>query len=433
MLKKTNVRGAHCDCLEGAILGIASRVPNLAVFDLAPSAANGRTVLTWSDRPPIEDLNFLPAAREAIRGLPSGGLLAGYLGYEAGRSCERMPPPAGPSHLPPVHLRPTDGHLEHDARTGRWTAFGTSRFQREAHLLLSDAKAWAPPAPLPSPSPLTGPADRYVRAVQRVLEHVHDGEVYQVSLAWEAAAPSLPHPLEAWLQLRHDNPAQRGAFLSITPEHSVLSNSPETYLDVVRRGDRLVAESIPIKGTAALAEGPSGRAHLESSEKERAELTMIVDLVRNDLGRVAVVGTVEADARVLRVCGDLLHAEQRVRAQLKSGLDALAAVEASFPPGSVTGAPKVRAMEVIREQEVGPRGVYTGAIGFFDDQGGARLNVAIRTITNTPRGAFFHVGAGIVADSEPSAEWHETLAKGRRIHAMLTAMNTAHTSPGSEP
>ena len=157
------------------------------------------------------------------------------------------------------------------------------------------------------------------------------------------------------------------------------------------------------------------------SEKERAELTMIVDLVRNDLGRIAKTGTVRAQPRQLRSCGDLLHAEQIVSAELKPELDALDVVAATFPPGSVTGAPKVAAMEIIHRLESAPRGVYTGAIGLFEDDGSAHLNVAIRTATIQNQRARFHIGAGIVADSEPDREWEETLSKGRALGMWLTA------------
>jgi len=171
---------------------------------------------------------------------------------------------------------------------------------------------------------------------------------------------------------------------------------------------------MPIKGTTT--RGITGaRELLENSEKERAELTMITDLVRNDLGRVARPGSVHTSARRIRTCGDLLHAEQEISARLSPGKDALDLLEASFPPGSVTGAPKVRAMEIIHELEDGPRGAYTGSIGSFFDDGSAHLNVAIRTATVCGGVGRFHVGAGIVADSDPDREWEETLSKGRAL------------------
>ena len=148
---------------------------------------------------------------------------------------------------------------------------------------------------------------------------------------------------------------------------------------------------------------------------------MIVDLVRNDLHRVAARAGVRAGPRMIVRAGDLWHAEQRVRAVLQRSKDAIDAVVACFPPGSVTGAPKVEAMRVIHALEPEPRGVYTGAIGFLADGGEAHLNVAIRTATVQGGLARFHVGAGLVADSKPELEWAETLAKGRALMSWLTA------------
>jgi para-aminobenzoate synthetase component 1 len=412
-----------------AILSLGRTVPNLAVFDLDPASRQGRTVVTWGDYPPIQDSSFTRPAREAIQDLPKGGLLAGYLGYEAGASCERMPLPVHAPRLPLVHLRPTDGHLVHHASTGQWTVHGTAQFQRDARSILRDVQSAPTVAKLPAPLPLEGPRDGFLRGVRAALHHIRDGEIYQVNLSWEATSPPLKAPLQTWLQLRHHNPARRGAFLQLTRETAILSNSPETYLDVFWREGERMARSVPIKGTVRAAEGAAGRRHLERSPKERAELTMIVDLVRNDLGRVAGWGDVTTHPRTLTVCGDLIHAEQVVEARLRAGADALDAVDASFPPGSVTGAPKVRAMELIRALEPVPRGIYTGAIGFFAASGEARFNVAIRTVTCTRSASTFHLGAGIVADSIPDAEWEETRAKGDRIHAVLSAA----AAPGGAP
>ena len=162
---------------------------------------------------------------------------------------------------------------------------------------------------------------------------------------------------------------------------------------------------------------------LSESPKEQAELTMITDLVRNDLGRVSRPGTVRASPRRIRVCGDLFHAEQSVESMVSPGLDSLDVLSACFPPGSVTGAPKVRAMELIHEIEGRARGVYTGAIGFFMDNGNAHWNVAIRTASIHNGIGRFHIGAGIVADSDPEQEWLETLAKGNMLARWLQAQH----------
>jgi para-aminobenzoate synthetase component 1 len=252
--------------------------------------------------------------------------------------------------------------------------------------------------------------------VGTILEAIQQGEVYQVNLAWEHTDVLLDDAAGAWLAIRQSNPAHYGAYLRCG-ETEIISNSPELFLEVDRASGRF--QSRPIKGTAPMV--PGARELLESSPKERAELTMIVDLVRNDLGRVAQPGTVQAKARTIRKCGDLWHAEQAVTAKLRPGADALDALAAAFPPGSVTGAPKVKAMEVIHRLEPGPRGVYTGAIGWLSDSGDARFSVAIRTATVREGRARFHVGAGIVADSQPEREWEETLAKAQALAVSLGA------------
>ncbi|NOY25297.1 MAG: anthranilate synthase component I family protein [Oligoflexia bacterium] len=237
---------------------------------------------------------------------------------------------------------------------------------------------------------------------------------YQVNLAWPLDLPAVDDPIGAWLALRKANPAREGALLR-HPDAWVLSNSPERYLHLERTGQGLQLSSAPIKGTVPRDGGKAALELLRSSPKERAELTMIVDLVRNDLGRIAAPGTVRAEARTLRACGDLWHAEQVVRATARPGLDAWDVVAASFPPGSVTGAPKVAAMKVIAELEGRPRGLYTGAIVALGDNGEGWLSVVIRTATISGGRAQVFVGAGIVADSKPEAEWRETLAKARAL------------------
>jgi len=259
-------------------------------------------------------------------------------------------------------------------------------------------------------------SDHYTEGVRSILNHVHAGDVYQVNLSWEQSAIPIEDAIAAWLGLRSDNPAARGCYLRQAGVE-VLSNSPELFLSV--DGQERTVQSIPIKGTAPFSGGEAAKNSLEISPKERAELTMIVDLVRNDLGRVAIPGSVETDPREIRQCGDLWHAEQRVKATLSANKDAISAVAAAFPPGSVTGAPKVRAMEVIHHLETVPRGIYTGAIGWFSDDGRAHFNVAIRTATASAEKTHFHVGAGIVSDSSPDLEWQETVAKGNALHQWL--------------
>ncbi len=410
------------------LLYAAESLNGISVFDVQ----DRWTVLSWGDGPllpPGPDWRarardtLLPSARDPR--LPLSGGLVGWLSYELGGTMERMPEPAAPAPLPALGLWRVEGALCLDRRRGRWRLGGSPEFRDQAEDLLERAsRVELPPAPTPAPegwerAPRPELAERWQGGVRAVLEHIRAGDVYQVNLAWEEQDLPARDPLESWLALRKANPARRGALIR-RDGVTLVSNSPELFLRVRRRGERLWAWSAPIKGTADARGGEATRETLQHSEKERAELTMIVDLVRNDLGRVASTGTVRAGPRRIVRCGDLWHAEQTVRARLRRGADALDLLAATFPPGSVTGAPKVEAMKIIGALEPGPRGVYTGAIGWLADGGEAHLNVAIRTATVAGGRARFHVGAGLVADSEPAREWAETLAKGRTLARWLS-------------
>jgi anthranilate/para-aminobenzoate synthase component I len=264
--------------------------------------------------------------------------------------------------------------------------------------------------------------------VSRALDAIAAGDVYQLNLSRPVFVPGAHDAWQVWRRLRAASAPERGAFLRLRPDLAVLSHSPETFLDL--RDGRL--RTVPIKGTRPRsADDDAALAALLTSEKERAELTMIVDLCRNDLGRVAAPGTVEAGVRRLRSHPYVHHAEQAVTATLAPGLDAWDALAAAFPPGSVTGCPKVAATHLIRALEPGARGVYCGAIGFVSASGSAAWSVAIRTAVVGPDAARYHVGGGIVADSTPPAEWEETEAKGVLLaHALGVAPYSAPSSGG---
>ena len=362
---------------------ILSTVPSeapLAVFDCDDEG----TLLAWGEGPAVSETQGWPAQARAL--LTGDALLVGWVAYEAGAAFERMPSPKGPVEGPTVLLwRPAHARWLHSEQP---------------------EPSGPPAAPTaPAPPPGASPAS-YQRGVARLLQYVAEGDVYQPNLAWKAGPLPCPDPLEAWLRLRVANPATRGAFVRARG-HTVLSNSPELFLRVRPTDGGSTAETAPIKGTAP---GTAlGAAHLLDSEKERAELTMIVDMARNDLSRVAAPGSVQAGPRALRRCGDLWHAEQPVRAAAPAAVHSLDWFAAAFPPASVTGAPKVRAMQRIQELEAGPRGVYTGAIGWMRGAHDAHWNVAIRTAQCANGVAYAQLGAGIVADSTPESEWRETL------------------------
>ena len=407
-----------------AIMLTAAHMPGLACFDTGLQT----TLVTWGTGPyctaPSEWKDFVRNnchPKHDPSPVYKGGVV-GWIGYEAGATVEQMPSPTSPRTTHDVCLWRTNGGLTLDHTTGKWRAEGSAQFMEEANEIMVRAQDWTDQdrstelhqswTPESDPSQ----SDRFQKNVHSVLHAIREGEVYQVNLAWEQVNIPIENGLRSWLALRHQNPALRGCYLR-EGSTEVLSNSPELFLHI--DGTTNMVNSIPIKGTAPVSGGDAAKSALKTSPKEKAELTMIVDLVRNDLGRIATPGTVVAGERTLRQCGDLWHAEQQVSAKLKPNTDMVDVVAATFPPGSVTGAPKVRAMEVINALEVRPRGVYTGAIGWFADGGSAHLNVAIRTATVQSGIGRFHVGAGIVADSQPELEWHETLAKARALTTCL--------------
>jgi para-aminobenzoate synthetase component 1 len=273
----------------------------------------------------------------------------------------------------------------------------------------------------------------YEEAVERVREHIRAGDIYQANLTQRVVCPPRAGttPELAFRRLRSEHPAAFSAFLR-QGARTIVSVSPERFLRVGRGpgGGRFV-EAWPIKGTR-----PRGldadddarlRAELLASEKDRAENVMIVDLMRNDLGRVCRYGSV----RVEELCAlqehpSLFHLVSKVRGELREGVTAGELLRAAFPCGSVTGAPKLRAMEILDLLERAPRGVSMGSIGYFSFGGLADLNVAIRTVTFGQDGsARFHVGGGVVADSRSADEYDETLVKAR---AVLSALRAGHTA-----
>ncbi|MHC4971403.1 MAG: aminodeoxychorismate synthase component I [Planctomycetota bacterium] len=262
--------------------------------------------------------------------------------------------------------------------------------------------------------------EEYLAAVRRSVEYIHAGDVFQVNYSHEFRAGYRGDPLALYLALRAHNPAPFNAYLDLGEGCAILSTSPELFL---RQHGREVT-TMPIKGTrprGADAETDARlAAELERSEKDAAELAMIVDLERNDLGRVCEPGSVVVeDAARIESYASVHHRIAEVNGRLETGYDRVDLLAATFPGGSITGAPKVRAMEIIDELEAGRRGPYSGSVGILTDDGGMALNIAIRTPILARGEVRVHVGGGIVADSVPEDEYEETLAKGRAMFEAL--------------
>ncbi len=257
--------------------------------------------------------------------------------------------------------------------------------------------------------------EEYLRAVARAREYICAGDIFQVNLSQRFEADLNVSPYALHQRLRRINPAPFASYLNFE-DVSIVGASPERFLKV--RGDWV--ETRPIKGTR-----PRGKTETEdkalarellASEKDRAENIMIVDLERNDIGRVCRYGTVRVtETAILETFPTVFHLTSTVVGRLSPGRGRIDLLRATFPGGSITGAPKVRAMEIIDELEPTRRSVYTGAIGYLSFDGNMDLNIVIRTIIIKKGRAYFQVGGGIVYDSEPEAEYQETLDKGKAL------------------
>lgn len=258
--------------------------------------------------------------------------------------------------------------------------------------------------------------EQYCEGVRRIHEYIAAGDIYQVNLTQCYRARTSGGSLfPLYCHLREQTPAPLAGWMSLG-EREVLSSSPETFLRMSGRS----VETRPIKGTRPRfedeqADQESAR-ELLNSEKENAELIMITDLERNDLGKVCEFGSVRvADMLSLEKLEQVYHLVSTVTGTLREGVDHLDALAACFPGGSITGAPKVRAMEIIEELETVPRGLYTGAMGYIGFNGESQFNIPIRTLVREGDTLCYHVGAGIVADSDPEEEYEETLHKAKGI------------------
>ena len=259
----------------------------------------------------------------------------------------------------------------------------------------------------------------YLRAVETVREYIISGEIYQVNLSQRFEGRLTTHPYDLYQRLRTINPAPFAAYLNLD-DVTVISASPERFLKL----DGRRVETRPMKGTRprgrSVSEDAALAAELQDSIKDRAENVMIVDLERNDLGKVCHVGTVNvSELCTLEEYATVFQLTSCVQGRLASGRDRIDLLEACFPGGSITGAPKIRAMEIIDELEPTRRSIYTGSIGYLSFSGQMDLNIVIRTIVVKNERVYLQVGGGIVYDSEPEIEYQETLHKAKALFQAL--------------
>jgi aminodeoxychorismate synthase component I len=380
--------------------------------------------------------HLLPAAPAGGCDLPFCGGAVGVFGYELAEQLDvHRLHGADDLGLPDAIWLFVDALVAFDHERGSAQVIGLGfahdddaareRAQRAAHALARRLER-APVAPLEHAPTAGGDRARsdlelasYRKAVEAIAEGIAAGELYQACLTYRVDEPFAGDPWRLYRALRERDPAPYAAYLEL-PEVAVVGSSPECFLRV---SDGCVV-SRPIKGTAPRGRDPvederASRA-LARSEKDRAENLMIVDLVRNDLGRVCTTGSVAVpELFAVEPYASVFQLVSTVTGELRGGCDALDAVAAAFPPGSMTGAPKIAAMRVLDRLESARRGFYGGALGYLDVRGGADLAVVIRTAFVRGGRAYLHTGGAIVADSEPSAEYAETLAKLRSLRAAL--------------
>jgi para-aminobenzoate synthetase component 1 len=332
----------------------------------------------------------------------------GYAGYDMGWAMQPRPrvPRLDPLGMPASKLHLYDAVYAKNERTGEGFIVGQPGAARRLDRLAA-ALSTREPSLRGSASQLAARISRSVHLarIEEALELIAAGEIYQVNLTYPLAGRFDGDPRAAFLRLLA-HPPTFASFLRVDRDQHLVSASPECFFDLT--GDRILA-SYPIKGTCARSDDPiRDRAlaeHLHAEEKERAEHLMIVDLVRNDVGKIAKLGTVRVEGLAyVESFPGVHHLTSRVVGHLEQDVDPAKVLRALFPGGSITGAPKLRAMEVIDALEDAPRGVYTGAIGYITPAGVARTSMAIRTAQIREGEMIFGVGGGIVADSIPERE-----------------------------
>jgi para-aminobenzoate synthetase len=267
----------------------------------------------------------------------------------------------------------------------------------------------------------------YLDRIAACLEEIRDGESYEVCLTNAVSAPVTIDPRRTFSRLREGSPVPYGALLEF-PDVAILSASPERFLTV---GPDRIVESKPIKGTRPRGATPGDdqalHDDLATNAKDRAENLMIVDLIRNDLNRVCEIGTVHvAKLFDVETYAPVHQLVSTIRGTMRPEASAVDCVRETFPGGSMTGAPKLRTMQIIDRLEDGPRGFYSGALGWFGLSGAADLSIVIRTLTATKRGTSFGVGGAIIALSDAEEEFEETVVKSR---AMVTALLATAEAP----
>ncbi len=452
--------------IEAAIVAVGGRPGGFVLESAAKKLPGGRYSILGCD--PVttvcveasDGADPLAELRRAVESyprvaaspeLPFVGGWVGFITYEAGLTIEGIRPSGRDDlNMPLLRFSLYDTAAVVDHASGEWRVVAAdvsaARPSAPARLAIFERTldGAASPPPFDGSQPVCERPEsnmcfaEYAQKVRRIHEHILAGDVYQVNLAQRFSTTTAATPLELYRRLRHANPADYSAYLACDATHAerargatslrqaVLSASPELFLDL--RGERVVTR--PIKGTrprtgrSALDE--QRQRELQFSEKDRAELNMIIDLLRNDLGRVCRYGSIRVES-----AGDLeehptvYHRVATISGRLADGRDWYDLLRASLPGGSITGAPKIAACKLINQLEPVRRDVYCGAIGYIGLDRSMCLNVAIRTMQLAGERLCLHAGGGIVADSDVDEEYAETVAKAA---GMLRALGVANAA-----
>jgi para-aminobenzoate synthetase component 1 len=381
--------------------------------------------------------------------LPASGMFCGgwigYFSYDLGRYIERLPQRAVDDlHTPLIRLCFYDRVIAYDHRSDVFWLMAlelpddsekpAEKITALAHHL--DQARQVPPAAL-SPANIKDvefahlrrnmTREDYLDAVKRIKDYIRDGDIYQVNYSHRFEQPFESRPIQLFHWQNRFNPCGYAAFLD-AGDFQIVSASPEMFI-TIRNG---VIQTKPIKGTRPRIDASDPRSlrfneqqcnDLLTNEKEQAELNMIIDLERNDTARICKPGTRHViQPRTIETYPTVYHAVATIAGELRDDIMFSDVLKAMFPGGSITGAPKIRSMEIIDELEPTARSVYTGAIGYLGLDGTVCLNIAIRTVIISGGRAFVQTGGGIVADSDPQAEWDETITKARALLAGIEAV-----------
>jgi para-aminobenzoate synthetase component 1 len=365
----------------------------------------------------------------------------GYFSYELGRYIEKLPQTTVDDIQMPLvrlcfydrliaydHLREDFWlialELPHDSETGRDKLEGLEQIMAEQHgIHIPEPVAADFEAIDFSQVRCNVDKDHYLRMVERIKRYIYDGDVYQINFSQRFQSDYNARPIKLFHWQNYYNPCPYSAYIDGGDFH-IVSASPEMFITI---NDGLILTR-PIKGTRPyIKNDPCANRknynELLTSEKEKAELNMIIDLERNDVARICLPGTRKVtQPRTIETYPSVFHAVATVAGKLREKITFCDILKSMFPGGSITGAPKIRAMEIIDETEPTARGVYTGSIGFIGIDGSACLNIAIRTIIISDGIAYAQTGGGIVADSNPQAEWQESVIKARALLAGIRSV-----------